>query len=122
MISWIVVGARWPATPRRLARETFLAVKTTGASSQTHKLTFSILILAGAALPVLACATVDDEAGGLAGAALSKERPQNCEPSCGGRTCGDDGCGGSCGYCSFGQECDGWGQCQSTCRPDCSFR
>ena len=29
-----------------------------------------------------------------------------CTPSCGGRTCGDDGCGGTCGSCASGQWCD----------------
>ena len=29
-----------------------------------------------------------------------------CTPQCSGRTCGDDGCGGSCGTCTGGAECD----------------
>ena len=28
-----------------------------------------------------------------------------CEPSCGGKTCGDNGCGGSCGVCGTGSKC-----------------
>ena len=28
-----------------------------------------------------------------------------CTPSCGGKNCGDDGCGGSCGTCPGGQTC-----------------
>ena len=28
-----------------------------------------------------------------------------CAPSCGGSTCGSDGCGGSCGSCSAGRHC-----------------
>lgn len=28
-----------------------------------------------------------------------------CVPSCSGKTCGDDGCGGSCGTCQSGQRC-----------------
>ena len=38
-----------------------------------------------------------------------------CEPACDGRTCGDDGCGGSCGACA-----DGVGCVAGTCREDCS--
>lgn len=30
-----------------------------------------------------------------------------CQPNCAERTCGSDGCGGSCGSCSGGQECRG---------------
>ncbi len=30
-----------------------------------------------------------------------------CEPSCPLNACGDDGCGGSCGSCSYGGTCDG---------------
>ena len=32
-------------------------------------------------------------------------------PSCDGKTCGDDGCGGDCGTCAAGQSCSGDGQC-----------
>jgi hypothetical protein len=35
-----------------------------------------------------------------------------CKPVCDGRTCGDDGCGGSCGECGQGSYCD-FGQCQA---------
>ena len=30
-----------------------------------------------------------------------------CYPNCGGKTCGDDGCGGSCGTCPLGSACNG---------------
>ncbi len=30
-----------------------------------------------------------------------------CTPNCSGKQCGDDGCGGSCGTCRYGQECSG---------------
>ncbi|MHB8417744.1 MAG: hypothetical protein ACYDCL_06690 [Myxococcales bacterium] len=36
-----------------------------------------------------------------------------CTPSCGGKTCGSDGCGGNCGLCATGQYCDSSGQCQA---------
>lgn len=32
--------------------------------------------------------------------------PCTCVPQCSGRTCGDDGCGGSCGTCPDGQTCN----------------
>jgi hypothetical protein len=45
-----------------------------------------------------------------------------CVPSCNGKACGADGCGGSCGSCANGQTCDGSGQCvASSCsHPICS--
>ncbi len=48
----------------------------------------------------------------------------NCVPQCDGLQCGSDSCGGSCGNCPDGQDCDfGSGQCQgepdpSTTEPD----
>ena len=41
----------------------------------------------------------------------------SCVPDCEFKTCGDDGCGGSCGECEAGQICDGDQQCytQMTC-------
>jgi hypothetical protein len=41
-----------------------------------------------------------------------------CSPSCAGKTCGDDGCGGSCGTCSGGAPCSATGQC--ACVPACT--
>ena len=40
-----------------------------------------------------------------------------CTPNCSGKTCGSDGCGGSCGSCAAGTACSG-GQC--VCTPVCS--
>ena len=40
----------------------------------------------------------------------------SCTPSCGGATCGPDGCGGSCGACTLPEVCQG-GQC--VCTPAC---
>ena len=34
-----------------------------------------------------------------------------CSPSCAGRACGSDGCGGSCGSCPTGAVCGSDGQC-----------
>ena len=37
--------------------------------------------------------------------------PGPCAPSCVGKTCGDDGCGGSCGVCDNGDTCSDTGTC-----------
>ena len=39
-----------------------------------------------------------------------KPTPPTCKPTCGNRTCGEDGCGGSCGTCGAGTICED-GQC-----------
>jgi hypothetical protein len=44
-----------------------------------------------------------------------------CTPNCSGRTCGDNGCGGSCGRCSLTETCTTAGTCQA-CVPQCSGR
>ncbi len=41
------------------------------------------------------------------------EDPDTCTPNCNGKSCGSDGCGGSCGTCPSGQSCNGSGQCQA---------
>jgi hypothetical protein len=40
--------------------------------------------------------------------------PAACAPACGGRSCGSDGCGGSCGSCADGDLCSADGQCISS--------
>jgi hypothetical protein len=40
-------------------------------------------------------------------------KPEPCVPSCVGRQCGNDGCGGSCGECMSPSFCDPDGLCQS---------
>lgn len=43
-----------------------------------------------------------------------------CSPSCGGKDCGPDGCGGLCGSCLGLETCDGTGQCvEPVCEPNC---
>ena len=44
----------------------------------------------------------------------------SCTPMCDERACGDDGCGGSCGTCGFGEECNREGICE--CVPNCTRR
>lgn len=58
------------------------------------------------ATPTLDCSDASD-AGADAG-------PEACTPACGGRVCGDDGCGGSCGTCGAGTTCSD-GTCVSGC-------
>ncbi|MBL8951854.1 MAG: hypothetical protein JNK82_13815 [Myxococcaceae bacterium] len=43
-----------------------------------------------------------------------------CVPACTGRTCGADGCGGSCGACPGGMMCNAAGTC--ACVPQCAGR
>jgi hypothetical protein len=43
-----------------------------------------------------------------------------CTPTCTGKQCGSDGCGGSCGTCPSGQTCNANGQCTTTCTPNCT--
>lgn len=38
--------------------------------------------------------------------------PPSCTPSCAGRECGTDGCGGSCGSCSASETCSAAQQCE----------
>jgi hypothetical protein len=44
----------------------------------------------------------------------------SCEPACVDKTCGDDGCGGTCGNCSSGQHCEDHSCVVDACTPDCS--
>jgi hypothetical protein len=46
-----------------------------------------------------------------------------CVSNCAGRTCGDNGCGGSCGVCPSGQSCNG-NTCVAMmmCQPQCAGR
>lgn len=43
-----------------------------------------------------------------------------CVPSCGTRSCGDNGCGGVCGTCSGSFTCSAAGSC--VCEPECGDR
>ena len=62
------------------------------------------------------CVDPDDDGDGI-------EDPVDCQPlnpevpSCSGKICGDDGCGGSCGDCPAQHACVG-GDC--VCEPDCT--
>ena len=41
-----------------------------------------------------------------------------CQPNCSGKQCGPDGCGGTCGQCANGNQCNANGTC--ICQPNCS--
>ncbi|HEY3446513.1 MAG TPA: DUF4082 domain-containing protein [Myxococcales bacterium] len=43
-----------------------------------------------------------------------------CAPSCSGKQCGSDGCGGACGACASGSTCSSAGLCLASCTPSCS--
>jgi len=44
---------------------------------------------------------------GCGGAAIGEPRASEaCTPDCGGKECGDDGCGGSCGTCNGSDRCN----------------
>jgi hypothetical protein len=68
----------------------------------------------------LAC-ECDDFADGVCPDAVCVGDPDcsACTPSCAGKQCGDNGCGGQCGRCAFGDTCTA-GQCTLLCVPDCS--
>ncbi len=45
----------------------------------------------------------------------------NCTPQCSGKTCGSDGCDGSCGICPEGSFCNASAQCEkNACVPQCA--
>lgn len=46
--------------------------------------------------------------------------PTDCVPMCADRSCGVDGCGGSCGDCGAGEVCSVAGTCIPACVADCS--
>jgi len=48
---------------------------------------------------------------GTVGDACEAEGTCVCVPDCTDRVCGDNGCGGSCGTCYEGKECDNEGHC-----------
>lgn len=45
-----------------------------------------------------------------------------CEPDCAERSCGPNGCGGTCGHCGEAEDCSAGGQCIPACVPNCSAR
>lgn len=53
------------------------------------------------------------------GAEGDRAEAEPCFPQCEGRECGDDGCGGICGYCPYGYLCK-VGLCVEYCVPDCT--
>jgi hypothetical protein len=61
------------------------------------------------------CATCAPDCGCPTGQTCSEQGVcTGCEPVCGARECGDDGCGGVCGQCSGAQTCNADGQCEAS--------
>ncbi|MBT9555876.1 MAG: hypothetical protein IV100_07605 [Myxococcales bacterium] len=60
---------------------------------------------------------VDSPFGAIASTEVTVEC---CAKACDGKVCGDDGCGGSCGFCAEGSVCSEDGQC--ICIPACDGR
>lgn len=83
-----------------------------------------VLYCEGGQLKSLACGGTGcgwSSAEGIYNCGLSGEDPSgqnasecSCTPQCDGRTCGDDGCGGSCGTCEGSEQC-----IEGACRGDC---
>lgn len=46
--------------------------------------------------------------------------PDACTPNCTNKDCGDDGCGGICGICSAGNECNNLNLCVPECEEQCT--
>ncbi len=77
----------------------------------------------GRACEVEGCPTNSHCEGSGAGQCVP-DRACDCVLACEGRTCGGDGCGGTCGACDPGDLCDAAGHCvpEESCVPDCSGR
>ncbi|MGB0589274.1 MAG: cupredoxin domain-containing protein [Myxococcota bacterium] len=60
--------------------------------------------------------SADDDASGSV--TDPTENEGDCTANCTGKTCGDDGCGGSCGTCGSGDACNATGVCVATA--DCT--
>jgi len=52
-----------------------------------------------------------DAAGNVAASEPGDVTTPACDPACEGKSCGPDGCGGTCGACGPDQECNGSGAC-----------
>lgn len=79
-----------------------------GASKWMFGLALSLLSL------VAACESSSPTTGGGGGG--------GCIPSCAGRSCGDDGCGGLCGSCGPDTYCNAGACVSGACTPQCQGR
>jgi hypothetical protein len=72
---------------------------------------------AGRTNPGQDAAVVAPDAGTREDAGPEIDSGTTCTRMCSDRECGDDGCSGSCGECSFGDRCSAAGRCE--CTPTC---
>jgi hypothetical protein len=76
-------------------------------------------------LQLVACQSQCDQAkydGGSDGAKVRRSRVDGCTPSCSGKECGDDGCGGMCGLCVWPKVCGASNSCVGGCTPSCGSK
>ena len=85
------------------------------------------MLLAATLVLPLALVACGDEGAGTPGTDVIDDHGggdgpvEGCVPTCGNHTCGDDGCGGSCGACEDGQVCNPvFGKCLGGCTADCT--
>jgi len=66
--------------------------------------------------------TLPQQASVIIPAASLFPAPLACTPSCDGKSCGPDGCNGSCGACASGLTCNSNATCVGICTPSCTAR
>ena len=69
-------------------------------------------------VPTVGCVTVSGCSLGQICDAAEQQCVPACAATCGGKQCGPDGCGASCGTCDPGLQCFG-GQCKAACTGAC---
>jgi hypothetical protein len=106
----VLEGATCAGTPKAIACNSW--------SPGTGRV--SVKLAAGQQVLVVASRSIDTDKSDLIFdvAAPFTVSIEQCVPNCGGKSCGDDGCGGTCGTCTGGDKCSSSGQC--VCTPSCS--
>ncbi len=120
-----LVNVDGACSPMRLARGSVTngayQATLTGVGSGCHRYIFLFTDAQGALITYPGTGSLG--IGGSACADWDTTRPPTgagcqCTPRCSGKTCGDDGCGGSCGACPANQTCLATGQCSGTSASD----
>ena len=65
------------------------------------------------------CLLWSEDTYGCAEGKVCQNNECKCDDQCQGKECGPDGCGGECGSCPDGQECNAGGSCIPTCTETC---